>query len=121
MRPPRAADAVLPAPDALLRAPRTYGMRYLLRRYARNRLSLIGMWVVLLIGVTALFAPWLAPYDPTERVGTPFAEPSSPSPLGWAPSPCSGWPSTPSRASAADSLRSPWSESNADSPSLPPS
>jgi peptide/nickel transport system permease protein len=68
MRAPRAADAVdtvLAAPDAMIRAPRTYGFRYLLRRYARNRLSLVGMWVVLLIIVTAAFAPWIAPYNPT--------------------------------------------------------
>lgn len=69
MRAPRAAhvaNAVLPAPDAVIQAPRTYGFRYLLRRYARNRLSLVGMWIVLLIVVTAAAAPWLAPYDPTK-------------------------------------------------------
>lgn len=68
MRAPRAAeavDAVLAAPDAVIRAPRTHGFRYLLRRYARNRLSLVGMWVVLLIVIVAVFAPWLAPYNPT--------------------------------------------------------
>jgi ABC-type dipeptide/oligopeptide/nickel transport system permease subunit len=53
-------------PDAVIQAPRTYGFRYLLRRYARNRLSLVGMWIVLLIVVTAAAAPWLAPYDPTK-------------------------------------------------------
>jgi peptide/nickel transport system permease protein len=61
-----AADAVLAAPDSMIRAPRTYGFRYLLRRYARNRLSLVGMWVVLLIIVTAVFASWLAPHSPTK-------------------------------------------------------
>jgi peptide/nickel transport system permease protein len=69
MRAPRAvdaADAVLPASGAVIRAPRTYGFRYLLRRYARNRLSLVGMWVVLLIIVTAVFAAWLAPHSPTK-------------------------------------------------------
>jgi peptide/nickel transport system permease protein len=69
MRAPRAVDAVeavLPGPGGVIRAPRTYGFRYLLRRYARNRLSLVGMWIVFLIVVTAAFASWLAPYNPTK-------------------------------------------------------
>lgn len=62
MRAPRLVDVALPAPIA--RAPRTHGFRYLLRRYARNRLALVGLWVVLLIVVLALFASWIAPYSP---------------------------------------------------------
>lgn len=41
-----------------------YGPAYFLRRYARNRLALVGLWVVLGITVTALFAHWLAPASP---------------------------------------------------------
>ena len=86
MRAPRvvdAADAVLPASGAVIRAPRTYGIRYLLRRYARNRLSLVGMWVVLLIIVTAVFAAWLAPHSPTKPdfVNT-LQPPSAAHPMG---------------------------------------
>ncbi|HEY3247939.1 MAG TPA: ABC transporter permease [bacterium] len=39
-------------------------MRYLLDRYARNRLALAGLGVVLVIVIAALFAPWLAPDSP---------------------------------------------------------
>ena len=42
-----------------------------------DRLGWIGGGIVITLIVMAVFAPWLAPYDPTERVGTPFAEPSS--------------------------------------------
>ncbi len=45
---------------------RRYGIGYFLRRYARNRLALIGLWVVLLIIAAALFAPWIAPANPTK-------------------------------------------------------
>ncbi len=41
-----------------------YGPGYFLRRYARNRLALVGLWVVLGIAAVALFAPWIAPASP---------------------------------------------------------
>ncbi len=41
-----------------------YGFGYFLRRYARNRLALVGLWVVLGVVVAALFAHWLAPTSP---------------------------------------------------------
>jgi ABC-type dipeptide/oligopeptide/nickel transport system permease subunit len=34
------------------------------RRFARNRLSLVGLVIVLLLAMAALFAEWIAPYDP---------------------------------------------------------
>ncbi len=40
------------------------GFGYFLRRYAKNRLALGGLWVVLSIVAIALFAPWIAPSDP---------------------------------------------------------
>ncbi|MDQ7843101.1 MAG: ABC transporter permease [Armatimonadota bacterium] len=65
MRAPRAAEAVLPA-EALAAAwaPAARGLRYLLRRFARNRMALAGSWVVLLIVFLAVFAAWIAPYNP---------------------------------------------------------
>jgi len=42
----------------------------------------IGAALLLLILCTALFAPWLAPHDPYERVGPPFQKPSAQHPLG---------------------------------------
>jgi dipeptide transport system permease protein len=35
--------------------------------YAANRGALIALLVLLLIGIAALFAPWLAPHDPLEQ------------------------------------------------------
>jgi peptide/nickel transport system permease protein len=57
-----------------------------LRRFRRaNVTTLIGIIglviVVALIGI-AIFAPLIAPYDPTERVGRPFSVPSAEHPLG---------------------------------------
>ncbi len=34
--------------------------------FKQNRGALIGLWLVGLVGVVALLAPWLAPHDPTE-------------------------------------------------------
>ncbi len=36
------------------------------RSFARNRLAMVGLAIVLALLVVALFAPWLAPYSPTE-------------------------------------------------------
>ncbi len=59
--------SLAPAPGGMLAIrparPRA-GVRYFLRRYARNRLALVGLWVVALIIGAALFAPWLAPASP---------------------------------------------------------
>lgn len=64
----RRLSADLPADVASMRSgtreARRYGFGYFLRRYARNRLALVGLWIVLLIVVSALFAPWLAPASP---------------------------------------------------------
>ncbi len=42
------------------------------RRFARVGAGALGVLVLV-----ALAAPWLAPYDPTERVGRPFSAPSA--------------------------------------------
>ena len=44
--------------------------------------AIIGATVLLLTILMAIFAPFLAPYGPRERVGPPFAPPSSEFPLG---------------------------------------
>jgi peptide/nickel transport system permease protein len=38
--------------------------RQALRRFARNRLALAGLVLIVLLTLMAVFAPWLAPYDP---------------------------------------------------------
>jgi peptide/nickel transport system permease protein len=38
-----------------------------LRRLARRRTALVGLGVVVIVVLAALFAPWLAPFDPLEQ------------------------------------------------------
>ena len=51
-------------------------------RRVADRLGILGLAVVIGMLLMAIFAPWLAPYDPTERVGTPFQPPSADHLLG---------------------------------------
>src|SRR2546425_8290534 len=51
-------------PQRGTREVRRYGLGYFLHRYARNRLALVGLWVVLGIALVAIFAPWFAPASP---------------------------------------------------------
>lgn len=44
----------------------TVGFRYFLHRYARNRLALAGLWVVIIVILAATFAPAVSPADPTK-------------------------------------------------------
>ena len=37
-----------------------------LRRFLSNRLAVIGLFVLLIFAVSALLAPWVAPYDPAQ-------------------------------------------------------
>ena len=41
--------------------------RQALRRFARNRLALAGLILIVLLSLMALFAPWFAPYDPIQQ------------------------------------------------------
>jgi peptide/nickel transport system permease protein len=59
-----AAEGALPLVPRV-RAAETVGFRYFLHRYARNRLALIGLWVIGLVMISAAFAPVVAPTDPT--------------------------------------------------------
>ncbi len=47
-----------------------------------DRLGWVGGAIVVTLIVMAAGAPWIAPYDPTERVGVPFSAPSSEHLLG---------------------------------------
>lgn len=48
-----------------------------LRRLLRNQLAVVGAFIVLLLVVTAIFAPWIAPYDPSEQNFDVLLEPPS--------------------------------------------
>ncbi len=41
--------------------------RQALKRFARNRLALAGLVLIAILTVMAVFAPWLAPYDPIQQ------------------------------------------------------
>lgn len=55
-----------------------------LRAFARHRLGLLGLGIVVLFTLVAIFAPWIAPYDPTEqRIATArLVPPSAEHPFG---------------------------------------
>ncbi len=53
-----------PAPPTLDAIPQT--PRWV-RRFRRNRIALVGLGGVVIVVLAALFAPWLAPYDPSQQ------------------------------------------------------
>ena len=68
------ADTATPAARVGMPSPlRLYAMQL-----AANPMGLLGLVLVLLVVCTAIFAPWLAPYDPNAiMVGPRMGEPSS--------------------------------------------
>lgn len=77
------STADLPAPPASVEdaVPESRGRRFT-RLNATTVIGAIGLVIVAALVLVAIFAPVLAPYDPTERVGRPFATPSPEHPLG---------------------------------------
>src|SRR3990170_1647976 len=77
------SPADLPVPPASVEdvVPDARGRRFA-RLNATTVIGAIGLIIVAALVVVAIFAPALAPYDPTERVGRPFATPSAEHPLG---------------------------------------
>lgn len=53
------------------------------RRFRHNRLAVIGLLFILMICAMAIFAPLIAPYDPTEIIARRGAEASAAHPLGF--------------------------------------
>src|SRR5881296_1214649 len=37
------------------------------RRFTRNRLAVVGLALIVVLALSAVLAPWLAPYDPTRQ------------------------------------------------------
>jgi len=75
--------AVQAFPRSRPRAGERRGLRQLARRFAGNRLALAGLVLFVIIGATALFAPWLAPYSPVRTDFTAYLQPpTSRHPLG---------------------------------------
>lgn len=70
-------------------APRVSTLLWTRRRNRRaggrdwsSSIGAAGTGIVVLLLVTAIFAPWLAPYDPSLRVAAPFSPPSAANLLG---------------------------------------
>ena len=51
--------------------------RRALRRFAQHRLAMFGLVVVVIFVAAAVFAPWLAPYDPLETSWSRLRQPPS--------------------------------------------
>jgi len=47
------------------------------KRFRRNGLSIVGLVVTLVFLIAGVFAPWIAPYQPFDLVGTRLAGPSA--------------------------------------------
>ena len=77
------STADLPVPPASVEdvVPDARGRRFA-RLNSTTVIGAIGLIIVAALVLVAIFAPALAPYDPTERVGRPFATPSAEHPLG---------------------------------------
>ncbi len=58
------------------------GLREFLRIVRENKHSLFGMILLIIISAMAIFAPYIAPYDPYKRTGKPLEPPSWEHPLG---------------------------------------
>ena len=54
------------APPAVPRPAQDGPWRRAWRKLARNRIAMAGLAVVLFFIVVAVFAPWIAPHDPTD-------------------------------------------------------
>jgi len=71
-------DVITTTPDRALVG--ESGWRIAARRLRRNQLALAGLGLLLVLGLTALLAPWIAPYDPTAQgdlVGMGYQAPSA--------------------------------------------
>ena len=57
------AEAVVPvvAPPVVTREPRWLAAW---RRFAADRMAVVGLAIILVVTLAAIFAPWVAPYDP---------------------------------------------------------
>jgi peptide/nickel transport system permease protein len=56
------------APEPIVIHGRAERLRRTWRAFARNRLAVVGLLIVIAFVVMAVFSPWLAPYDPIEQV-----------------------------------------------------
>jgi peptide/nickel transport system permease protein len=55
-------------------------LRKFIKRFARHRLGIIGAVILLTLGIVAVFAPQIAPYDPNEIDTSRLPKPGMPAP-----------------------------------------
>lgn len=68
----------LPAGPGLARTPPPSALVTYSRQLARNPMGMMGLVLVLIVVLSAIFAPWIAPYDPNQiMVGPRMAPPSA--------------------------------------------
>ena len=61
----------LPAKTLISQRQRAY------RSFMRNKSAVVGMFMIVALVIIAVFAPWIAPYDPlTQSITTKFQPPS---------------------------------------------
>ena len=70
--------AVEALPSLTRRQAARHGFQHLVRRFARNRLALAGSIAFVLIFLTALLAPWVAPASPIKTDFAAYLQPPSP-------------------------------------------
>lgn len=68
----------LPAGPGLARTPPPSALATYSRQLARNPMGMMGLVLVLIVVLSAILAPWIAPYDPNQiMVGPRMAPPSA--------------------------------------------
>ncbi len=45
------------------------------RGIRRNSLPFVGILIISLLALMGILAPWIAPYDPSDRVAAPYTPP----------------------------------------------
>lgn len=71
------------APEAVETTYRSGELRYVVRILFRRKLSVIGLVIILLLVIVAIFAPYLTPYGPLKiDIENTLQQPSWPHPLG---------------------------------------
>lgn len=72
-----------PSEDSATRRPTVRRIRRFVAQFRRNRLAVVGLFVLTVFVLVAAFAPYLAPSDPsTTDVPNRLAEPSADNPMG---------------------------------------
>jgi ABC-type dipeptide/oligopeptide/nickel transport system permease subunit len=73
----------LPADDFSEIPPHQNGFLRVVRVFTGRKLALIGLIIIIILILTAIFAPWLAPHDPYKmNLGEKLSQPSWQHPLG---------------------------------------